>query len=265
MTPSSRPTTPEMTRPRRTLAQPKRSASCGRFAASDCATSVAVAVPNAMQAVKVSLRIATMFVVAAPFTASRTPVGEAAASAASSLPATCAKRPKPIIITTVASAAGIESLRMSQVSDRERFDQRRNEKRARSFPTKKSMIPRPIHVATNAAKPAPGAPIRGAPRFPKMNIQQKRMLKMFITTAETRCTHVLPMPSKNAFSAIVPAIETMPRRRHFEYEYAIAWASGTLRIIPSRSWIVHAPTIPRRIPAMRQKNAEFARTAPAAS
>jgi hypothetical protein len=35
---------------------------------------------------------------------------------------------------------------------------------------------------------APSAPMRGAPRLPKMNAQQKRTLSTFMVSAATRCT-----------------------------------------------------------------------------
>ncbi len=41
-------------------------------------------------------------------------------------------------------------------------------------------------------------------------------LATFITSAATRCTCVLPMPSKNALMAIVAAIEMTPSRRQRE-------------------------------------------------
>ena len=66
-----------------------------------------------------------MSVVAAPLTASRSPVGgERAPRPRRACRRPCVKSPKPTIITMVASAAGIESLRMSQVRLREMFDQR---------------------------------------------------------------------------------------------------------------------------------------------
>jgi hypothetical protein len=55
-----------------------------------------------------------------------------------------------------------------------------------------------------------------------MRKKQRITLSTFITTAETRCTCVLPMPSKNALKAKVVAIEVMPRRRHLRYAWAAA-------------------------------------------
>jgi hypothetical protein len=94
------------------------------------------------------------------------------------------------------------------------------------------MMSRPIHVAMNAAAPAPTAPIRGAPRPPKMRTQQSATLITFMTMAAMRCTCVLPMPSKKAFTAMVMAIEMMPSMRQRVYEMAMARTSGTLIISP---------------------------------
>ena len=77
------------------------------------------------------------------------------------------------------------------------------------------MIARPTYVETKPAKPAPAIPILGAPRvaLPKMKITQRTTLRTFIATAATRCTWVLPMPSKKALNEKVMAIEVMPRSR----------------------------------------------------
>ncbi len=115
-TPSQRPTTPKMTMPRRTLAQPHFCASSGCLRPSACPMRVAVAVPNAMHAVKVSLSVSTMSVFAALLTASR-PVPS------SRCPTVLANRPKPPIMTTMAMAAGIDSLSRIHVVVREMFAQ----------------------------------------------------------------------------------------------------------------------------------------------
>ena len=72
---------------------------------------------------------------------------------------------------------------------------------------------RPTQVAMNALIPAPVTPIRGAPKWPKMKIQQSSTLRTFITNDATRWTWVRPMPSKNALMAIVIAIEMTPSMR----------------------------------------------------
>ena len=73
--------------------------------------------------------------------------------------------------------------------------------------------------------------MRGAPPWPKMNIQQRTTLTTFITRAATRCTCVLPRPSKNALMAIVAAIDTTPSSRQRVYSSATACTSGTLIIV----------------------------------
>ena len=80
------------------------------------------------------------------------------------------------------------------------------------------MINRPIQVQMKALTPAPSAPMRGKPQWPKMSSQQKSTLKTFITMAATRCTCVRPMPSKKPFTAMVMAMEMTPSRRHQVYE-----------------------------------------------
>ena len=106
---------------------------------SDWPMRVAVAVPNAMHAVNVSLSVSMMSVFAALLTASTPPQRPThaplpTAAPASSCPAVRAKRPKPTIMTTVAAAAGTESLRMTPVSVRERLHQaeRAGTRRARA-------------------------------------------------------------------------------------------------------------------------------------
>lgn len=73
-------------------------------------------------------------------------------------------------------------------------------------------------------------PIFGAPSvsFPKMKMMHRTMFSAFITTAETRCTCVLPMPSKNALNANVVAIDVTPRKRHLRYACAARRAAGTV-------------------------------------
>src|SRR5262249_9323657 len=88
----------------------------------DWLTSVAVEVPKARHVVKVSLRIMTTSVVAAPLTASLpTPAAAPASARWSSLLTIVTKRAKPLMTATVAIALGIESLRMSQTTLREIF------------------------------------------------------------------------------------------------------------------------------------------------
>ncbi len=86
-----------------------------------------MAVPKAMQAVNVSLSVSTMSVFAALLTASTPPQRPAiigAPALASRLATVRAKRPKPTIMTTVAAAAGIDSLRIDHVSLPDRLLQR---------------------------------------------------------------------------------------------------------------------------------------------
>ena len=81
---------------------------------------MAVLVPNARHAVKVSLRMPTMTMVAALFTASPWPPGQLAATTAA--PCMVSRRltimennAKPVMTAMVATALGIESRRMLEV------------------------------------------------------------------------------------------------------------------------------------------------------
>ncbi len=96
-----------------------------------------------------------------------------------------------------------------------------------------------------------------------MKIQQKSTLKTFITIAATRWTCVRPMPSKNALMAMVMAIEITPRRRQREYVMATSRTSGTGMMNPRSFGTQRMPRTDKNAPATRQKNAAFARTAPA--
>ena len=64
-----------------------------------------------------------------------------------------------------------------------------------------------------------------------MNIQQRTTFTTFMTRAATRCTCVLPRPSKNALMDIVAAIETTPSSRQRVYSSATACTSGTPIIV----------------------------------
>ena len=120
-TASSRPTRPKMARPSFTDVQPKRSALAPSCSPSDCATSVAVDVPKARHAVNVSLRTPTITVIEAALIGSAPPhIAETTCDGkrTSSSLAILAKSMKPVITATVATALGMESLRMDQVSAR---------------------------------------------------------------------------------------------------------------------------------------------------
>ncbi len=97
-----------------------------------------------------------------------------------------------------------------------------------------------------------------------MNIQQKRMLNAFMTSAETRCTCVLPIPSKNALMAIDVAIEMTPSIRHRVYASAMCCTSRTEIIDLTRTGRDSNPIAEKTAPAATQKTAAFASTAPAA-
>ena len=123
---------------------------------------------------------------------------------------------------------------------------------------------RPIHVAMNALSPAPGAPMRGAPRCPKMNIQQRNTFATFITIAATKWTCVRPMPSKNALMAIVEAIEMTASMRQRVYEMATSWTCGTSIMARASQGRVRRPTTEKAAPATTAKNVALAITEPAA-
>jgi hypothetical protein len=86
---------------------------------------VAVDVPNARQAVKVSFSTPTMTVVAAPFTASGLAPGNSGATRracmmVSSLLTIIANSMKPLMTATVATALGTDSRKMRAKSSRDR-------------------------------------------------------------------------------------------------------------------------------------------------
>src|SRR5579859_5595390 len=98
-----------------------------------------------MQAVNVSLRVSTMSVLAALLTAS--PLAPAEPGPETSRSATVrANSPNPSIITIVAAAAGIESLRIDHVIVRETLAHRIGRKSWRTNPAYRPMIARPIQV-----------------------------------------------------------------------------------------------------------------------
>src|SRR4051794_15834553 len=115
---------------------------------------------------------------------------------------------------------------MSRVSGRDSFFAENGWNFERLFGSRANatMIARPTYVEMKPASPAPAMPIFGAPSvaFPKMKITHRAMFSRFITTADTRWTYVLPMPSKNALKAKETAIDVTPRKRHFRYDSAAA-------------------------------------------
>src|SRR5260221_9279865 len=124
--------------------------------------SVAVLVPKARQAVKVSFRIPTMTVVAAPFTASARPPGQLAAirvapGFASRRLTIIEKRAKPVITATVATPLGIERRRMLQTMVRSSLpsENGRYVRRHAGRAAQATMTDSPTHVETNPARPAP--------------------------------------------------------------------------------------------------------------
>ena len=220
MTPSSSPTTPKITRPRRTETQPQCSALPGSRTPSDWLTSVAVAVPNARQAVKVGFSTPTMIMVAALFTApSRGRAVERhrrVPQPQSSWLTIIENRRKPVMTAIVAMPLGTESFRISQVRGRERRERSKG-RYVRTYSgsnAQPAVTNSPIHVEMKPASPAPAMPMRGAPRLPKMNTMQSTMFTTFMMIDAIMWTRVLPRPSKNALNENVVTIDVMPSRRH---------------------------------------------------